>query len=310
MRGGEIADELLVRELKNDKRSPEAHALALSLVSPDNKFLSAKRLKKYLKSPNKSLRLEAIRTLAQQSKPERFELLAAISAAESQPVAVRAEAIVGLSAAAGDHKELLDALASDDDSILKHEAGRALRLAGLRPGASESKPPADDLKAWDRLLSKPGDAESGRRVFFSPVAARCSVCHQHSGRGGRIGPDLTDIAGNMTRERIIESILQPSREIAPHYQPWILVTEDGKPYTGLRLPQAGDNGKENYFDSSGKVFTLASEAIEERHTATTSIMPDNLQDTLSVEDLRDLVTFLRQRHEMRANLFSPAAVRP
>jgi putative heme-binding domain-containing protein len=86
--------------------------------------------------------------------------------------------------------------------------------------------------------------------------------------------------------------LQPSQEIAPDYQAWTLLDRDGKTYTGLRLPKGGDNGQEEYADAAGKVFTLSSSAIEDRRVSSTSIMPDNLQSMLSIDDLRDLVTFL------------------
>jgi putative heme-binding domain-containing protein len=167
-----------------------------------------------------------------------------------------------------------------------------LRLAGLRPAPPSPKPLAENLTAWNQALEPAGDADAGRRLFFSPVGARCSVCHMHGGRGGNVGPDLTHIGGNTPRERIITSILQPSREIAPDYQPWLITTTDGKTLTGLRTPKAGDSGEEEYIDSEGKMTTLPSEMIEERHAAEKSIMPDNLQATLSIDDLRDLVTFL------------------
>ncbi len=98
---------------------------------------------------------------------------------------------------------------------------------------------------------------------------------------------------------MITSILQPSQEIAPDYQAWLLVTAEGKTYTGLRLPKPGDDGKEDYVDAAGKVFTLPSSSIEERRASSTSIMPENLQAILSVDDLRDLVTFLAAENAPR-----------
>jgi putative heme-binding domain-containing protein len=187
---------------------------------------------------------------------------------------------------------LLETLAVSEHAEVRREAERALRLAGLKPASVEARPAADDIAAWKDLLSKPGDAAAGRRLFFSPVGARCGVCHKHGGRGGTVGPALSEIGRSTPREKIITSILQPSQEIAPDYQPWVLVTSDGKTHTGLRLPKPGDDGTEDYADATGKKFTLPSAVIEDRHVASKSIMPDNLQSTLSIADLRDLVTFL------------------
>ncbi len=292
MTGNEIAGELLVRELKNDNRSPETHALALSLLNANDGFLSLDRLRDYLKSDHTPLRIEAVRSLSQQASPERFSLLAEVAEGKSQPDEVRVEAIVGLAAAAADHRELLERLAESDHPTLRDEARRSLRLAGLRPGPSEIKPPAADVAAWQKLLATGGNSAAGRRMFFNPVGARCYMCHSHAGRGGIVGPELTNIGSSTTRDKIVASIIQPSLEIAPDYLPWTLVTDDGKVYTGLRLPQPGDDGKEHYVDSAATEFVLPSESIAERHAAAKSIMPENLQATLSIADLRDIVTFL------------------
>jgi putative membrane-bound dehydrogenase-like protein len=290
MRGREIADELLVRELRNDRRSPEAHMLALRLLSPDHKLLTLNRLREFLNTDH--LALEAARSLAQQSNPDRFDLLAELAGDEARSENIRAEAIVGLAADAESQRELLDRLAASDQPILQREAERLLRIAGLRPALKEEKPPADDLARWNKLMKGPGDTEAGRRLFFNPVGGRCGVCHQHDGRGGRSGPDLTYIGRSTSRERIIASILQPDQEIAPHYQAWSLVTDDGKTHLGLKLPEGGDDGMEEYVDSAGRRFSLRSDAIESREAATTSIMPSGLEKTLSISDLRDLVAFL------------------
>src|SRR4051812_16497105 len=270
-----------------------AACLRVKVVKADDKFLTVDRLKNYLGSKYVPLQLEAVRTLSQQNGSQRFEVLTSVARDSAQDDQVRAEAIVGLSADAAQNGKLLKELSSDKKSkVIRAEASRALWLAGLRAAEQESKPAAADIAAWNKLMNTPGDASAGRRVFFSPVAARCYVCHKYEGRGGNIGPDLTRIGQSTTREKILTSILQPSREIAPDYQPWVLQTNDGKTYTGLRLPKPGDDGKEDYADAAGNVFTLPSNSIEERTVATTSIMPENLQAALSISDLRDLIAFL------------------
>lgn len=287
-----ITDGLLVRELRNERRSPAAHALALRLLSPDHEFLTLDRVRDYLQSNDEPLRLEAIRSLAQKTSEDRFELLAEVAGDDTQSDAVRAEAIAGLAAAADRYRDLLTSLAEGEHATLAREAARTLRLTGQRPMPIDHKPAVDDLAAWEELLRQPGDADAGRRLFFSSVGGRCCACHRHGGRGGTIGPDLTYIHRRSSRAGIIASILLPSQEIAPQYQPWLLVTDDGKTRVGLRLPKPGDDGIEVYADPDGRVFELPSRAIERRQTSTASIMPDNLAQTVSLDDLRDLVTFL------------------
>jgi len=254
--------------------------------------LTLERLQSFMHQPYEPLRLEAIRTIALQTNPERLETLATIARDVDQSDAGRAEAIVGLAAAAMRYRDLFDEFAAGRNPVLAREAARTLRLAGLRPAQAEDKPPADDLDAWNALLAHGGDADAGRRLFFSTLGPRCAVCHRFGSRGGTIGPDLTTISKSNSRERIVSSILQPSREIAPSFQPWVLMTSDGKTYSGLRLAKAGDNGVEPYADDAGHEFTLKSEAIESRQASPVSIMPDGLERTVSIDDLRDLVTFL------------------
>jgi putative membrane-bound dehydrogenase-like protein len=294
MRERDIADELLVRELENEQRSADTHALALGLLSPDSEFLTVDRLKNYVTSEHRPLRSAAVGSLSLRTKADRFRLLSTVAGDEGEYDDIRAEAIMGLSAAAKEHKELLESLAKANNETVAREAERALRLSGLRRVQPEKKPRSDDLAAWSKLLNEPGDVQSGQRLFFSPVAARCGVCHQHSGRGGRIGPDLTNIAKSSTREKLIVSILEPDQEIAPHYQPWLLVTDDGKTHTGLRMHEGGDDGSEEYVNSAGERFLLESKTIEVREATTTSIMPSGLEKLVSIADLRDLVTFLME----------------
>lgn len=287
-----ITNELLARELDDPARSSAVHALALRLLSPDHPLLTRERLREYLTADYQPLRLEAVRTLAQQTNEWRFELLAAAARDRTQSDQLRAEAISGMAGDATQFRDELEQYASADEPLLRREAERALRLTRMRPMPDESLPPADDLQAWDRLMADPGDAGSGRRLFFSASGPRCSVCHQFGGRGGRIGPDLSQIRRNNTRKQLLESILKPSQEMAPHYQPYLLFTAEGKSYFGLRLAEGGDDGTEEYVDDAGEVFSLPSEMIEARETSDKSIMPDGLQTTMSVADMRDLVTFL------------------
>ncbi len=287
-----IADELLVQEVTNDNRMAENRAVALSLVSPDCQAMTLEDVRKFLEVDFPSLKLAAIRFLADRSEPERFKILEEVVYDSEQPAEVRVEALLGLAANFEQYKSHFEKFVSGEKDILQQEAERVLRLKGHGPVSTEELPEAGDLEAWVELLTMPGDPSSGERLFHSPVGPQCSVCHRHNGRGGNIGPDLSQIGKLSSRERVITSILDPSRDIAPQYQPWILGTEEGKTFVGLRLPKAGDDGLEPYADTAGKTFLLPSEVIASREPATTSIMPSGLERSLSVQDLRDLVTFL------------------
>src|SRR4051812_45816706 len=62
----------------------------------------------------------------------------------------------------------------------------------------------------------PGDPEAGRKLFFDAQGkAQCAKCHSVGGEGGRIGPALDRIASRRAHEFLMESIVLPSKEIAP-----------------------------------------------------------------------------------------------
>ncbi len=112
-----------------------------------------------------------------------------------------------------------------------------------------------------------------------------------AGRGGRIGPDLTTTTRTLTRERLVDSILRPSKEIAPMFVPWTIVTEDGRALAGMLVSQAV-NGELTYANDKGELFRLKPSEIESRHPSAKSIMPDGLSNTLTVQEFRDLLAFL------------------
>src|SRR5262249_20794240 len=75
---------------------------------------------------------------------------------------------------------------------------------------------------WLARLEGPADAAAGERIFFSARAGTCFNCHQVEGRGAPIGPDLTVTGQKLERRRLVESILFPSKEIAPQFVTYVI----------------------------------------------------------------------------------------
>ena len=147
---------------------------------------------------------------------------------------------------------------------------------------------------WRRVLDSKGDAESGERIFFHPRGPRCFACHRVDGRGAAIGPDLSYVGRSTSREKLIESILVPSKEIAPQFTSWHVATRDGKVRLGM-IVEEGPNSTVTLADNQGKLETIHRTQIEERHPLASSIMPDNLQELMTVQEFRDLIAFLCER---------------
>jgi len=184
-------------------------------------------------------------------------------------------------------------------SDAEHELADQLALAAgdqqnLLPesiGALKSKHPtskADWLAQLNR--GRAADAEAGRRLFYHANGPGCARCHTVNGRGGRVGPDLSRIVESMNRIQLIQSILEPSSEIAPQFVSWAFETASGKVHTGMLVHE--NEGKTVIGDAEGKTIELKTIDIVQRVPQTKSVMPDKLPDLMTLQEFRDLVAFL------------------
>ena len=151
------------------------------------------------------------------------------------------------------------------------------------------RPVATNIDAWLKRLDGPADAEAGRRVFEHPKITTCAKCHRVDGRGADIGPDLS-LIGRTDKRWIVESILQPSAVVAPHYLSWKVDTLDGRSRIGFLIGTYLDESV--YVDAKGDRFKVLARDVADTTLAKGSIMPDGLVDTLTDQEIRDLVAYL------------------
>ncbi len=81
----------------------------------------------------------------------------------------------------------------------------------------------------------------GRSVFNSNPTAQCVRCHAVDGAGGKVGPPLDNIGNILTREQLLESLIEPSARIAPGYGNVTLTLKDGQVVTGLLKEEHPDH---------------------------------------------------------------------
>ena len=94
-----------------------------------------------------------------------------------------------------------------------------------------------------------------------------------------------------TERDLLESILFPSASIVQSFEPWTVVTSDGRSLSGVLLEDKPDE----IVLSAGadKTYRLPRSAIEEMARSELSIMPTGLDKTLSDRELADLVAYLK-----------------
>ena len=141
-----------------------------------------------------------------------------------------------------------------------------------------------------------GDAARGEKLFRG--SAGCSTCHIVQGTGGRLGPELTNIATARSQDALVESIRYPSRRLAnglientkefpQEYETVTVVTEEGKSFTGVTLNE--DNFSVQMMDTQQQIRLFDKEKLKSFAKPRESLMPAYDEKTLSQQDLQDLL---------------------
>lgn len=287
--------EVLVERITNPATPARLKGYALRLAPATHAKITVPLLRDLLAAQDPALSLEVVRTLAARNADDARVVLAGIAADTGAGTALRAEAISGLSLSLmPEQQKLLAALTNDKDSTIAAEAKRALRFTEHDKSfvMSQTRPAFNDTTAWLKLIdSQPGkaSAENGRRLFFHPKVGLCAGCHRHSGRGNVVGPDLSLIARQGDRAAILQSILEPHREVAPQFYPTQLKLKDGTDFTGILLRSSNT---EVFRDLTGKERTFQKTDIVQRTELKTSLMPPALVMSLTDAEIRDLLEFL------------------
>jgi putative heme-binding domain-containing protein len=174
------------------------------------------------------------------------------------------------------------------DALLSH-SDPAVRAMAAAAFPSTKKEPS-----LDEIVKLTGNKHHGQEVFFSQ-AATCSQCHSVRGRGGDVGPDLSEIRKKYSPRELLDNVLHPSKAIEFAYQTWVVETTDGLMYTGFlqagNLTSKGD-GTVVLKDTSGKRVSFPESEVESARQQTISVMPDNVALGLKTQDLADLAAFL------------------
>ena len=148
------------------------------------------------------------------------------------------------------------------------------------------------LRKLDELIAelKSGNAERGNDVFFSEKS-KCATCHMVGTKGKRVGPDLTTIGSSRSPKDLLESIVFPSATIVRQYEPYTLVTLNGRSYSGLVISDTADSITVQ--QNMGDPVTVSRSDIDELVPSTVSMMPKGLEEALTPQQIADLVAWLQ-----------------
>lgn len=168
-----------------------------------------------------------------------------------------------------------------------------------------------ELRRISLMVEKQGDPVRGRKLYLNNKAVACITCHRLEGVGGNVGPDLTRVWEALSLEKVMESMLDPSKEIKEGYQTYVAATKQGLTISGLKVSQ--DAKGVVLRDPTGKEVRIAADDLESLSASKKSLMPDDVVRHLSFGEFLDLVAFLRHRkaqEEIRGILLTAWAIGP
>ncbi len=160
--------------------------------------------------------------------------------------------------------------------------------------ASSTKPTAVRVNVFaQHALTNPGNPNQGRLLFQQQEVTRCILCHQIGRTGSNIGPNLSGIGGKFDRPHLIESLLEPSREIVEGYNLTSLALADGRVLSGIVKQESQVDLM--LVDAEAKWHRVPLAEIEERVVSKTSLMPEGLAKDLTKEQFTDLIAYLESQ---------------
>lgn len=174
---------------------------------------------------------------------------------------------------------LLEGLRAHPDKTISERAA-----AILPPIVSRE----DIIARYAPSLELPGDAVAGKAAF----SRVCQACHlSHEGEGIDLGPALSSFA-TAGRASLLERILDPNREVAPQYEAYLFTMEDGRILSGMIRSETPDEVTLRL--PGGIDETFPRREVAAMKAVGISLMPEGLENSLTVAEMADLLAYLEK----------------
>jgi putative membrane-bound dehydrogenase-like protein len=178
-------------------------------------------------------------------------------------------------------------LAPADIQRLTSHPDEAVRAKAKKLFTRNDAPRADLLKKFRPALDTKGDASRGHAIYEQ----RCVMCHRAGTEGFAVGPDLAAVAAN-GKEKLLASIIDPNAEVAAGFVAYTIETKRAESFVGIL---GGENPLAVILKMpNGETMRLGRENIAVMRGSDKSLMPEGLEEGLSVQDMADLLEFLVQ----------------
>jgi putative heme-binding domain-containing protein len=192
--------------------------------------------------------------------------------------------------AAKDGQQAVSAAGRQEPALAQALAAAVARSStGIpQPSVSAHAMNAADLESFVTLVREKADATRGAAIY-ARENLKCVTCHRIGEQGGRVGPNLTAIGASSPLDYVIDSLLDPAKNVKEGYNTVVVQTDDGQVLTGIQVTRS--DAELVLRDATGKEIKIPTADIDEESIGT-SLMPAGLIDSLSREELADLVRYL------------------
>ncbi len=287
----EIADSLIEYSLGNASDTGGVRGAELLFAMNKGKSLAA-----ITKSENENQAQAAVQLIGHAAGKQTVSILLPLLHSSTATVAVRSAAVKALGKRLDGQQQIMklvtageladelkfaaaNALLGSSNAEVATNAAKYLEL----PATADSQP----LPALAELVKRKGDPQAGLKVF--QTVGTCNKCHKVQGKGKEVGPDLSEIGSKLSREAMYVSILDPSAAVSHNFETYSILTLDGLAVTGLLISETDKSV--TLRNSEGIDKTIDQDDIDIYKKQKTSLMPQDLQKLLTVDQLVNLVEY-------------------
>ncbi len=168
----------------------------------------------------------------------------------------------------------------------------------------------EDLEPLVHASIAPGhkcDFAQGKAMF---TVANCVACHKFGGQGSEVGPNLMTLTkyhgDQIEPTEVLHDVIEPSLRIHPGFETVIITTKAGKTYQGLMLGGKKDDPEIKIMENplaKCEPLVIKREDVDEFETAKVSMMPKNLLDKLTKEEILDLLAYVISQGDPNSSYF-------
>lgn len=172
-------------------------------------------------------------------------------------------------------------------NLLLNHANEEIRVRAQQLLAVDRETPRQQvLEQFRDAATIPGDVVRGKAMF----GRECSTCHRVGNAGFDVGPSLITVQHRSPSE-LLTQILDPNREVGPGFMQFVVALHDGQVLTGMITEESSANL--TLKRAENKQDVVQRESISEIRGTGLSLMPEGLEKKLALQDLADVIAFLR-----------------